>query len=135
MGNNMPTWDTIRLPDHSQGLTWHYGSPQQSVQTSAHVNGLLIICVYLCNLLKWPPLRKLLMKFETHRKIGIISLFLKFLKVVWDFRNFLFQLNEVVTSQQRKKKEGSPHDVGQQIHCPPLADKFLCQSHCTALTS
>ena len=90
---------------------------------------------HLCDILKWPPLRKLLLKFETHPKIGIISLFLKFPKIVWGFWNFLFQLKEVGTSKQRKKKKGSPHDVGQQIHCPPLADKFLCQSHCTALTS
>ena len=39
------TWDPICLPDHSQGLTWHYGSPQQSDQTSAHASGLLTICV------------------------------------------------------------------------------------------
>ena len=40
---------------------------------------------HLCDILKWPPLRKLLLKFETHPKIGIISLFLKFPKIVWDF--------------------------------------------------
>ena len=63
---------------------------------------------HLWDILKWPPLRKLLLKFETHPKIGIINLFLEFHKIVWDFWNFLFQLNEGEYQPAKEEEGGQP---------------------------
>ena len=86
------TWAPICLPDHNLGHNMPTGS-QPRVDLALWFASAIgpnfspreWTPDHLCDILKWPSLRKLLLKFETHPKIGIISLFLKFPKIVWGF--------------------------------------------------